>query len=318
MAHHFWKATEKNIWSGRNDREEGPSALRLFQIIKVAKNFLPNHYLHHIAFMGFMCDEGVRLNKGRVGAANAPDILRKSLGNLAAHTIHQIVDFGNILFNQDLNTSQQYLAQSIKECQNLELKTLVLGGGHETAYGHGLGIYQSHIGKKIGIINFDAHLDLRNSSTTSSGTPFKQLAHFCQQQDIEFNYLCIGASLASNTQSLLETAHKLNVHIIWDTECHFNRLDFIQKQLHDFIKAVDIIYLTIDLDVLPLSIMSAVSAPAAYGVDLSILLTLAEEIKATNKLKAVDFVEFNPDLDKDGLCARVAARFIWQILFNWK
>lgn len=34
--------------------------------------------------MGFACDEGVKRNAGRPGAAGAPDALRKALANIPA------------------------------------------------------------------------------------------------------------------------------------------------------------------------------------------------------------------------------------------
>lgn len=314
----FWQAIDKGVWTGRDDSEEGALALRLFQTIKVADKFTPQDYVDHTALLGFMCDEGVRINKGRVGAHEAPISLRKALANLAAHHNHSLVDLGNVVYEKNLDASQQALKDCVQQCLKSNLRTLVVGGGHETAYGHGLGIYESFPNKKIGIINFDAHLDIRLSQNYSSGTPFKQLADYCQSHHREFHYLCLGASLASNTQSLLATAKDLGVQVIWDVDCHRDNLKAIQAQITDFMSTVDIVYLTVDLDVLPLPYMYAVSAPAAYGVELSFLLAIAENIKASKKLRAVDFVEFNPELDQQGLCAKVAARFIWQMLLDWR
>ena len=81
---------------------------------------------------------------------------------------------------------------------------------------------------------------------------------------------------------------------------------------------MDVIYLTIDLDVLPTHTMFAVSAPSALGVEMRVLLALANTITESKKLKAVDLVEYNPDLDPQQLCAKVAARFAWQISHDWK
>ncbi|MEA5720431.1 arginase family protein, partial [Salmonella enterica subsp. enterica serovar Virginia] len=41
------------------------------------------------------------------------------------------------------------------------MRTLVLGGGHETAFGHGAGVLDAFAQESVGIINLDAHLDLR-------------------------------------------------------------------------------------------------------------------------------------------------------------
>ena len=59
-------------------------ALRLFQTITLSPTFSPEMYREKIALLGFACDEGVKRNQGRTGAAGAPDVLRKALANLAA------------------------------------------------------------------------------------------------------------------------------------------------------------------------------------------------------------------------------------------
>jgi len=60
---------------------------------------------------------------------------------------------------------------------------IVLGGSHELAYGHFNGIVnhlkkQTKNSSKVGIINFDAHFDLRPyDNQGSSGTMLKKQIH---------------------------------------------------------------------------------------------------------------------------------------------
>lgn len=314
----FWQAIPDDIWQGRDDAIEGANAQRLFQVIRrLATPFnTDEHEQANIALLGFCCDQGVALNHGRIGAASAPNAIRRALANFAAHANHhQMVDMGNIVYQTSLAASQQALAQFIVHCQP-NLNTLVIGGGHEVAFGHGLGLYQAWPSAKIGIINIDAHLDLRNNPVPSSGTPFKQLADYCQQQGRPFHYLCIGASLAANTAALFSTAQQLAVNIIYDTECHLNNSALFQS-LQQFINQVDKIYLTIDLDALSPAIMPAVSAPASLGIDLALLLAIITTVQQSNKLMAADLAEFNPLFDPQATYARIAARIIWQLVQQW-
>ncbi|PHM73526.1 formimidoylglutamase [Xenorhabdus kozodoii] len=315
----LWHPTSKNIWQGRNDLAEASNALRLFQTIKQPARFSPAEFPHHIALLGFECDEGVKLNQGRPGAKLGAEYLRQSLANLASYEGHdRLVDLGNIRANAgELSEAQQALSDAVYECQQHNMKTLIFGGGHETAFAHGMGIYRAFPDQRVGIINFDAHLDLRNSPQPTSGTPFRQLAHDCQQQQRLFNYSCVGASLASNTQALLDEANHLNVTIIWDTHCVESMLDKVQQQLRDIIHQVDVIYMTIDLDVLPIWQMPAVSAPAALGVPLERLLPLVQLVCQSKKLQAVDLVELNPLYDIQGMGGKVAARLAWQLVHWW-
>ena len=196
--------------------------------------------------------------------------------------------------------------------------TLVLGGGHETAFGHGAGVLDAFPGEKVGIINLDAHLDLRFADCASSGTPFRQLALECDAQQRGFHYTCIGVSRAANTQALWDEAALRQVAIVEDLEVLTAFETRVLPELERNIAQFDRLYLTIDLDVLPAREMPAVSAPAALGVPLATLLRIVEPLCRSGKLQAVDLVEFNPLFDIDGQGARAAARVAWQIAHWWR
>lgn len=313
MTH--WEPADANLWQGRDDSAEAENALRLFQTIALSQTFSPEHYRDKLALLGFACDEGVKRNHGRPGAAGAPDALRKALANLASHAGHErLVDMGNFLApTADLEGAQQALREAVAQCQRAGMHTFVLGGGHETAFGHGAGVLDAFPGQRVGIVNFDAHLDLRFAERPTSGTPFRQLAQLCDSQQREFHYACLGVSRAANTQALWDEAQKRKVLIVEDLQC-----SEALSQLTAFIKTMDRIYLTVDLDVLPLWEMPAVSAPAALGVPLATLLRLIAPLCLSGKLQAVDMVEYNPRFDHDGLAARVAARIGWQIIHGWQ
>lgn len=309
-----WQPAAPTLWQGRDDSAESSNALRLFQTITLSPAFTPERYREQIALLGFACDEGVKRNQGRTGAAGAPDALRKALANLASHDGHnRLVDLGNIVAQApDLEGAQQALRSAVKRCQQAEMRTFVLGGGHETAFAHGAGVLDAFPRSKVGIVNLDAHLDLRHADQATSGTPFRQLAQLCEEQQREFHYACVGVSRAANTQALWDEAQRRGVTVVEDLHCHQ-----AQAKLAQFAANMDILYLTIDLDVLPVWEMPAVSAPAALGVPLATLLGLIEPLCRSGKLQAVDMVEFNPRFDDHGMAARVAARLGWQIAHWW-
>jgi formiminoglutamase len=77
-----------------------------------------------------------------------------------------------------------------------------------------------------------------------------------------------------------------------------------------FAAELDVLYLTIDLDVLPAAVAPGVSAPAAYGVPLPLIAAAVRAAAGSGKLALLDVVELNPHLDVDGRTARSAARLI--------
>ncbi|PLN87005.1 hypothetical protein CWN73_12775 [Klebsiella quasipneumoniae] len=246
--------------------------------------------------------------------------LRRALANMASHQGHdRCVDMGTISVDgEQLEAAHQALREAVAACQRAGKRTLVLGGGHETAFGHGAGVLDAFPGEKVGIINLDAHLDLRFAECASSGTPFRQLALECDAQQRGFHYTCIGVSRAANTQALWDEAARRQVAVVEDLAVLADFDTHVLPELERNIAQYDRLYLTIDLDVLPAREMPAVSAPAALGVPLAILLRIVELLCRSGKLQAVDLVEFNPQFDIDGQGARAAARLAWQIAHWWR
>ncbi|MCU6670693.1 formimidoylglutamase [Enterobacteriaceae bacterium H4N4] len=308
-----WQPVSPDIWQGRDDRSEASNALRLFQTVQQRDTPLPSS--SGIALIGFASDEGVRRNQGRPGAALAPDVLRGALANMASHQGHdRLRDMGNISVEGDaLEAAQQALSETVTACLQAGMQSLVLGGGHETAWAHGRGVLDAFPGERVVIINLDAHLDLRSARQATSGTPFRQLAQYCAAQQRDFHYACLGVSRAANTQALWDEAARLQVTLVEDLDFH----EQAQATLGTLLNGADRVYLTIDLDVLPAAEMPAVSAPAALGVPARELLKVIEPICRSGKLQAVDLVEFNPRFDRDGQGAKLAARLAWQIAHWW-
>ncbi|UTW10414.1 formimidoylglutamase [Marinobacterium rhizophilum] len=306
-----------DLWSGRIDsEEEARLATRLHQVIAPLR---PDAGAG-LALIGFCSDEGVRRNKGRVGASLAPNLLRRALANMPWAPGRAAWDAGNVFCEaQQLESAHQALAERVQHCLGAGHFPVVLGGGHEVAYGSWLGLAQhcesrAREGRavpRIGIINFDAHFDLRlDSNGASSGTPFYQIAQQCAAKGWVFRYCCIGVSEMSNTAALFGRADNLNVSYRKDSDLGLNQLDEARTQLERFMDDCDVLYLTIDLDVLPASVAPGVSAPAPRGVGLDVLEPLIESVRQTGKLKLADVAEYNPTFDIDNWTARIAARLI--------
>jgi len=297
-----------DLWQGRIDPE--PDSPRWHQRIQALRmDSQPG-----VALLGFASDEGVRRNQGRVGAFNGPLAIRKALANLAWHRSDPAYDAGDVLCaDGDLESAQARLGHNVCALLDAGHLPVVLGGGHEVAFGSWQGIAEHLAGDipRIGIINFDAHFDLRDPAhARSSGTPFAQIAEQCAARGWPFTYACLGVSRASNTRALFQRAAELNVLVREDREIREASLTAISAELQSFIASCDAIYLTIDIDVLPACEAPGVSAPAARGVPLALLEPLLETVRDSGKLRLVDLAELNPEYDIDARTAKVAARLI--------
>jgi formiminoglutamase len=300
---------DMSVWHGRVDEADGPLAFRWHQKVqRLTAKCLPG-----IVLLGFACDEGIRRNQGRLGAVDGPKAIREALANYAWHQNVPVYDQGDVTCpDGNLEAAQHRLAEVVAMTISSGHRPLILGGGHETAWGTFQGIIAALPEAKVGVINIDAHLDLRNDSPGNSGTPFGQIADRCRETGRDFQYLCLGVSQASNTLALFERAKALGARTSFDKELASKNVRELHAEINTFAKPLNFIHLSIDLDVLPVATMPAVSAPAGRGVSLEISLALG-----TGKVIAVDLVEFNPSLDADGRAVRVAAHLAWHVSMEW-
>ena len=326
--------TDMSRWTGRAEPFETARACYWYQLTQP-------YMQQRIGLVGFACDQGVRRNQGRVGARAAPPLIRQAfatlpviaelqqrfdnqlptlLGDAGDIHCHDHDDFAANMLEQAQITYANTVSQIIKQGG----LPIGLGGGHAIAYGSFLGLWQAlpqtdltihkDATPRIGIINFDAHLDIRQSDVATSGTPFRQIAEHLDEHGQPFHYCCIGVSRFSNTAALFDRAEQLDVHIISDEDCTNKKWKKIAAQITDFIESVDIIYLTIDMDCLPSSIVPGVSAPAGYGIELSFVERAVKLIMASNKVKIADIAEINPTFDIDQRSCKVAARLLATII----
>jgi len=305
---------DMSIWTGRVDTADGPNALRWHQMVKPFAADLPPG----IVLVGFACDEGVRRNGGRVGAKDGPLAIRKALANLAWHQSLPVYDAGDVRCDDgDMEEAQGRLAEVVANAIGAGHRPLILGGGHETAWGTFQGIVAAKPDTKLGVINIDAHLDLRADEPGNSGTPFNQMAKWCKKQGREFRYLCLGVSAASNTEALFERATNYGIEPLLDIDLFPWHLGGGFGEIGEFVQTVDSLHLSVDFDALPAETMPAVSAPAAHGIALESVESLIACVLLARKALAIDLVELNPQFDIDGRGARVAGRLAWQIAKDW-
>ena len=350
---------EMDVWQGRVDPE--PGAIRWHQRVQPWAGCVSGgaddvpavragsdadqaaSAAQPTVLLGFACDEGVRRNHGRVGAAEGPQALRAALANLAWHGEGLLLDTGDMVCaDGDLAGAQARLAAALKTLLDEGGRPVVLGGGHEIAFGSWSGLAAHLEGKmdghgaapvhgiaggaadralaasrppRIGIINLDAHFDLRDPAQgPSSGTPFAQIADVCRQRGWPFLYACLGISRAANTQALFARARALEVQVWEDHALHEAGLPAVLAGLQDFMAGCDVLYLTIDADAMPAAEAPGVSAPAAHGVPLRVLERIVRGIVASGKLRLVDVAEVNPRFDIDSRTARAVARLLHAVV----
>lgn len=300
------------IWQGRFDGDD-PLHHRIFQRVSLENDYStikPNDFVLH----GFAVDEGVRRNNGRVGASQAPDIIRQNMCNFPVVDPEFILkDFGNVICEHlDLEKAQTELAHKVTQTILSGGRSVVLGGGHEVMYAHYQGLRKVFPDRRIGIINIDAHFDNREPQPTvgpSSGTGFWQIA-----QEGDLHSLHIGIQKNANTLKLFDTAHQFGMQYFLADELFFDNLPNLYERLDEFISTSDILHLTICMDTFNAAVAPGVSAPSYNGIFADpAFMHLYRRIISSIKLRAIDVAEVNPRFDVGNRTARLAASLINEV-----
>jgi formiminoglutamase len=268
-----------------------------------------------VALIGFPTDEGVRRNRGRPGAAAAPAEIRRYLSRLVPDAragqafldvVEQTRDLGDIPIAGDLVRDQERLAATVAEQLAAGAFVIVLGGGHETAYGHFLGYVRAE--RPVAILNWDAHPDVRElkDGHGHSGSPFRQaLTHPSET--------CRGYRVAGLLPQSAAAAHLAFVadrggKVTWRDELTATAIG----KLYDQSDGPTLV--SFDIDAVDQSQAPGVSAPATGGMTTDLWLTAAFQAGACAQVSSCDLVEMNPNYDRDGQTARLAALTVWQVL----
>ncbi|MHA1479932.1 MAG: formimidoylglutamase [Candidatus Thorarchaeota archaeon] len=328
-----YRPLKKNAWFGRVDDSDDYDSFRWHQIIESID--LSQDKIEELTvgakgycFLGFCCDTGVERNQGRIGASKGPSSIRKEMANLSCSFSKdtQLFDAGDIYCtSKDLSSAQADLSEAVRILRSKGYFPIVLGGGHELAFGHYMGIANSLIDNgasiqlpnkpSLGIINFDAHLDLRPyENGPNSGSMFTQIADFCQEGDMRFSYMCVGVQRYGNTVSLFKRADQLGANYIFAKDISENTLQEVKDRIRLFLDEHEHIYLTICTDVISSAYAPGVSSPQPFGLLPETALTLIKQVAGSEKVASFDIAEVSPRFDEDNRTAKLTAIIVYAIV----
>lgn len=322
----YYSPQDMSVWSGRVDDENDYYSYRWHQWVQAIdlNNEENEVFTGALGFgiLGFESDQGIELNKGRFGAAAGPTAIRKELAKLPCQFSQEvkIFDCGNVSSKfTTLDASQKELGKAVEEVLRLGLFPIVLGGGHETAYGHyqGLSNYlDDRDDKKLGIINFDAHFDLRpyEEGKGTSGTMFRQIADYTKKKGTDYGYYVLGIQRHSNTLSLFETAEELGAKYVLAKDIINGDFFHIVHQLDRYIAKQDHLYVTICMDCFTSSFAPGVSAPQPLGLDPEKVILFLKHIFTSNKPISFDICEVSPRFDHDSVTANLASILVYTVV----
>ncbi|MBD1379585.1 formimidoylglutamase [Metabacillus arenae] len=267
---------------------------------------------------------GAPLSKSSIshsGASFAPAAIRRMLASYTTYSIEddidlskvRIQDYGDVNMHPiDAVESQNRIYLSVKEVlRKRHSENLILLGGDHSVTAPSVKAFQEQNGK-VGIIQFDAHHDLRNleDGGPTNGTPFRSLL---ESGIIEGkNLIQIGIRNFANGKEYTDYAKSqgITVYTMKDVRSRGTK-DLLVDSLAKLEKEADHIYLSVDMDVLDQAFAPGCPAIGPGGMDSQSLLEAIEYAGTNKKVKGIDIVEIDPTLDIRDMTSRLGA---WVLL----
>eukprot|EP00826_Nyctotherus_ovalis_P066559 TRINITY_DN9847_c0_g7_i1.p1 TRINITY_DN9847_c0_g7~~TRINITY_DN9847_c0_g7_i1.p1 ORF type:complete len:312 (-),score=58.21 TRINITY_DN9847_c0_g7_i1:85-1020(-) len=240
-------------------------------------------------------DNGIRVmqqfKRGIYGAAKGPRAIFSLLEPDAspAHIIP--VDKLNTGLNEDTYKAHDTITKYI---EGVGKPFLVLGGDHSITYPIVKGFIKDMPKKRLGLIYFDAHFDLRplegDNNVLSSGNSFYRILTDPDMPIQGSNIVVIGIqpqqSPIFKQQEAFAKAHHMTIFYRDDINSH-NMEEVMEKALNIASEGTKGIYLSFDIDVLAIEDAPGASAPSVGGLPLD----WAKRMVAMGKFVAADIAE---------------------------
>src|SRR3989338_153377 len=229
------------------------------------------------------------------GCAEAPDIILNRLGK-------QNVKFniGEIpVFENDIIATDESIYKGAKRI--LGKKPVFIGGDHSITYALFRAFSEVYGAKNSALVVFDAHADATQI--------FKPVSHEDMNRVLieegilkRQNLLLVG--LRKIWEQEAEWLREKKINVIRAVEVRKNIENAISR-IGEFAKNPEIksIYISVDADVFDPEIMPATGYLEEKGLNESEFFTLLDALQKSGKIKAADFVEYNPrkDINENGL-----------------
>ena len=264
-----------------------------------------------IVILGCPQDEGVKRNKGRQGAALAPDAIRREFYKFTPFGIKvKLFDIGNTNIQATLEETHEVHKSIVKQILQDGKKIISLGGGNDISYPDGAAMSEVFGAANWIATNIDAHFDVRADKPCNSGTPYRQLLEEKLLRPDYFYEIAYQTQLASPVY--YRYLQQLGVSMVSLEQLRSREeADLELKELikQNFIKHSYSLstFFGFDMDAVRMTDAPGVSSPSPVGLRAGEFITLVKFAAGLVNTKLIEFTEVNPNFDIDNRTVRLVA-----------
>lgn len=293
-----------------------------------------------LGLWGYSDDLGISLNGGRIGAALAPDFIRKyfyrltppsynfadsnlTQSNKAAHSIDsksQLIDYGNWLSRNNLQETIHALTPLLTDKLKTHSAFITLGGGHDYGAVDGAAFLNYSLSStsklnsknnslktslKPMVLNFDAHLDVRPwKSGLNSGTPFSWLLDHYPDQ---FEFIEVGIQKQCSSPHHHNWLKEKGATIVTRDYIHQVGLLNALKQILAGTSTNQKCFVSFDMDVFSQDIAPGCSQSWSVGLSYGEVQSALNWLYSNKSVSLLGIYEVSPPLDVDHRTSKLAA-----------
>ena len=262
---------------------------------------------------------------GRPGAIDGPVAIRRALASLKAHhydvgPMVRVGDLGDLgplieLLERDrghvepVERAQRRIASVATEVHQLEAFPVFLGGDNSLTVPNVEPLLADH---RVGCVNLDAHLDVREvRAEPTSGSPYRQLL----ESGLD-GYVCLGARHFETSTAYHQYVHEQGGTVITAETVGADPPAAARGAL-EALGDVDVVYVSLDLDVLDVTAAPGVSAPTPGGLPTRELFGVLRLLARDERVAGFEVVECAPRHDRAGRTAAAGARAVAHFLAGY-
>lgn len=265
----------------------------------------------------------------RTGSRHGPDAVRQGLVNYTTFSSAEergmealrAADIGDV--EVTLTDMAATFARVSAVAAGLVARGIVpvsVGGDHSIAYPLIRGVTQGlGAGKRLGIIHFDAHHDLRTAhlGAESSGVPFRKAIETLPEAVRGANLVQIGLAEFTNSRQFADYARAQGILVMPGRALRHGALTpAVARALDVAGQGTDAIYVSVDIDCVDQAQAPGTAAPNPFGLDLRDVQEALRMIGAHPKTVGMDLVEISPPFDYDNMTGRAGASLVLSFLYG--
>jgi arginase len=241
------------------------------------------------------------------GAADAPAAIRAALVSPSSNAFNErgddtsspdlLDDAGDLALSEDAAATRAAIETAVRRILATGRHPLVLGGDHSITYP----VLRAFRGQPLTVLHFDAHGDIYDHY---DGDRYSHASPFARVMEEQLAGRLIQVGLRTLTTHQREQGGKFKTEV------------FAPARWRDAIPAVaevrGPVYVSLDVDVLEPMLAPGISHPEPGGLTVRDVLDVLGALRT--EVVGADVVEYNPRNDVRDLTARVAAKFVKELV----